>query len=78
MLRKLFTVLALGVASSAALLAGGCSSDNSGKPYALTGDKGMYGANGAGANSTLTPQERARYTDQKGRFHEEWVGQPGR
>ena len=76
MLRKALTVAVLAIAGSASLLATGCTSSE--KPYGLTGDKPDYGVNGAGPNSPLTPQERARYTDQKNRFHPEWVGQPGR
>ncbi len=70
MLRKAFTVAVLALAGSTSLLATGCTSNNSSeKPYGLTGNT---------KESQLTPQERARYTDQKGRFHPEWVGQPGR
>lgn len=79
MLRKLLRVTVLGLAASTALVATGCAASSSDKPYALTGDRtSAYGVNGAGANSTLTAQERARYTDEKGRFHPEWVAQAGR
>jgi hypothetical protein len=78
MLRKLNVLAALLVTGSAALFAAGCASDTSDKPYALTGSGASYGVNGAGPRSTLTAGERARYTDQKGRFHPEWVAQAGR
>jgi hypothetical protein len=76
MLRKVHSVAVLGLASSAAFVAAGCASNE--KPYALTGEKSGYGVNGAGSNSTLTAEERARNTDSKGHFHPEWVGQAGR
>jgi hypothetical protein len=79
MLRKLLSVTVLGLAASSALLVAGCAANTGDKPYALTGaNDAVYGVNGAGANSPLTAAERARYTDQKGRFHAEWVGQAGR
>jgi len=77
MLKKLFTVAVFGFATTAGLLAAGCAANNGEKPYALTGTQ-AYGVNGAAANSPLTAQERARYTDSKGRFHAEWVGVAGR
>ena len=77
MLNKLFTVALFGFATTAGLLAAGCAANNGEKPYALTGSP-AYGVNGAAASSPLTAQERARYTDQKGRFHPEWVGVAGR
>ena len=73
MLRKTLTVTVLGIAS---VVAAGCASNNTtkaDKPYALTGNP-SYGVNGAGANSSLTATERVRATDDKGRFHPEWVG----
>ena len=76
MLRKVLSVAVLGLASSAAFVAAGCASNE--KPYGLTGEKSVYGANGAGPNSPLSAQERARYTDSKGHFHPDWVGQAGR
>ena len=78
MFRKLFTAAVLGLAGTSAIVATGCTSNPSGKPYALTGDQASYGVNGAGEKSPLTAQERARATDQKGRFHPEWVDASGR
>lgn len=65
-MRRLFTIVLVAVVSSSALLAAGCSSAN-GRPYALTGE-----------NRQLSAAERARYSDDKGRFHPEWVREPGR
>jgi hypothetical protein len=78
--RRIITVVFAGLVTAGALVVAGCSSGTTGssRPNALTGENGSYGVNGAGTNSSLTAQERARYTDQKGRFHPEWVGQPGR
>ena len=71
MLRKAFTLAVLAMAGYASLLATGCTSNE--KPYGLTGNQ-TYGVNGAASTSPLSAQERGRYTDQKGRFHPEWVG----
>ena len=80
MTRSVITAVFAGLVSAGALIAAGCSSNTSGpnRPNALTGENVAYGVNGAGANSPLSAQERARYTDQKGRFHAEWIGQPDR
>jgi hypothetical protein len=60
MLRKLFTIAALGIVTSAGLLAMGCASGNNGnQPYAVTGS----------SNPTINP----RYQDSKGHFRPEWV-----
>lgn len=67
MLKKLLTVTVLAIATGTPLLAGGCASDN---------DKGTYGL--TGTDHQMTAQERARYTDQKGHYRPEWVGQENR
>jgi hypothetical protein len=62
MLRKLFTIAALGIATSASLLAVGCASDNaSNQPYGVTG------------TSADNPSRNPRYQDSKGHYHSEWV-----
>jgi hypothetical protein len=73
MLSKAFIVAMMTVAGPGSLLVTGCASSE--KPYALTGDKAVYGVNGAAPASPLSATERARYTDQKGRFHPEWIAQ---
>jgi hypothetical protein len=67
-MRKLLTVAVVAVVSGSALLAGGCASSESEQPYGLTGE----------TQYPQTWQERQRYTDQKGHYHAEWVGQNGR
>ena len=67
MFKKLLSVTVLGMTIALPVLAGGCTS---------TTDKGTYGL--TGTDRQLTPQEKARYTDQKGHFHSEWVGEAGR
>ena len=56
--RKLFTIVALGAISSAALFATGCTSSNANEPRGLTG-------------STDTNDLR-RWTDDKGHPRPEW------
>jgi hypothetical protein len=73
MIRKLFTVALLGMISAPALLAVGCASENQGdRPYGLTGTDGDRNVNTPG-----TFEEKQRYSDQKGRYHPEWVDQGG-
>jgi hypothetical protein len=75
MLSKAFIVAMMTVAGPGSLLVTGCTSAE--KPYALTGNdtKTVYGVNGAASTSPISATERARYTDQKGRFHPEWIAQ---
>jgi hypothetical protein len=63
----------LGVISAPAVFAFGCASENQGnKPYSLTGTNGDKNV-----NTPSSFQEQVRYSDEKGRFHPEWVGQSG-
>jgi hypothetical protein len=77
MFRKLFTVALLSIGIASPLLAVGCSSSSDTSPNALTGTQDVRPAPGT-PKDQLTPQQVAHYTDQKGRFHPEWVGEPGR
>jgi hypothetical protein len=78
MLRNLLTIAVFGLATSASLLAAGCAtSEESNRPNALIGSEYVRPAPGT-PKDQLTPQQVAQYTDQKGRFHPEWVGEPGR
>jgi hypothetical protein len=69
---KLLNLTVLGLVTIAGLFVTGCATTKADKPYALTGAP-TYGVNGAAANSSLTAAERARATDDKGRFHAELV-----
>ena len=60
MLRKIFVGLLLGLAPVTALFAAGCASNNSDKPYGLTGD--------GSTTSDAERKERMRWTDDKGRY----------
>jgi hypothetical protein len=73
MIRKFLTVAMLGAISAPALLAVGCASESQGeRPYSLTGTNGDKNV-----NAPNSFDEKQRYSDQKGRFHPEWVGQGG-
>ena len=73
MTRKLLTVAMLSVISVPTLFALGCASDNqAAKPYSLTGSE-----SDKNVNTPHSFQEQVRYSDEKGRFHPEWVGQAG-
>jgi hypothetical protein len=80
LLKKIITTVAIGTLAVGGLLAAGCTAlGPQDRPYSLTGTQSsIYGVNGAAASSPLTAAEVARYTDQKNRFHPEWVGKPGR
>jgi hypothetical protein len=65
MFKKLLTVAVLGMTITLPLLAGGCAST-----------PGAYGL--TGTDRQMTAQEKARYTDQKGNFHADWIGEAGR
>ena len=67
MFKSIFTAAVFSVAIVSPLLAVGCSSATQSEPYALTG----------ASNGQYTAAQVMRYSDQKGRFHPEWVNQPG-
>jgi hypothetical protein len=71
MFRKFFNVAVLSATMSAPLLAAGCASG----PNAVTGNDTNTKVETA---SNMTAQEKQRYTDSKGHFHTEWIGEPGR
>jgi hypothetical protein len=59
MLKRIILSAVFGLAPMAALVAAGCTSNNAGKPYSLTG------------SSTISEQERKeqlRWTDDKGHY----------
>ena len=66
MIKSIFTAAILTVAVVSPMLAGTASA-------ATVDSKATISA-----KDQLTPAQVARYTDQKGRFHAEWVGQAGR
>ena len=61
--RKLFKAGILTIGAAGTLVVAGCSSPNGDKPYALTGDSSVT------ANEY---NERARWTDDKGRYRSDW------
>lgn len=68
MLKRLILSAVVGLAPMATVVAAGCSSSNSGKPYSLTG------------SSTITEQERKerlRWTDDKGHYRPDLRNQGG-
>ena len=68
MLKRLILSAVFGLAPMAALVAAGCTSNNNGKPYSLTG------------SSTISEQERKerlRWTDDKGHYRPDLRNQGG-
>ena len=63
MTRKLSTAGILAIGTASTLFVAGCSSANGDKPYELTGDRSVT------ANEY---NERARWTDDKGRYRSDW------
>jgi len=73
MIRKLLTVAMVGAIFAPAMFTIGCASENQAeKPYSLTGTNGA-----TNVNTPSSFQERVRYSDDKGRYHPEWIGQGG-
>jgi hypothetical protein len=86
MIKKLLHIGIIGTALSASVLAIGCTSGGSEKPYSVTGQQtspqydsrafdrsGNYHADWAGK-----PWLNPRYNDDKGHYHPDWVGEAGR
>ena len=67
MLRKLFSIAALGLISSATLIASGCTSNgassNSQQPYGLTGSQ------------QVDDSRNPRYIDSKGHYRSDWASE---
>jgi hypothetical protein len=70
MLKQLLTVTVLAAGTALPLLSAGCASGGNNGEYGLTGSN-----SNADRAAQMSPQERQRYTDQKGHFHTEWIGQ---
>jgi hypothetical protein len=70
MLKQLSIVAILGLGTASALLSAGCASGSGNGEYGLTGSN-----SNVDRAAQLSPQQRQQYTDQKGHFHPEWIGQ---
>lgn len=71
MLKQLLVVTVLGLGTGLPLLSAGCASESSNGEYGLTGTN----SNVVDRAAEMSSLERQRYTDQKGHFHVEWIGQ---
>jgi hypothetical protein len=78
MLRSLLSVTVLGAALSASFIAGGCATGANAGPNELAGTPSASIRPAPGTpKDQLTAQQVAQYSDQKGHFHAEWVGETG-